>query len=329
MISSSPSKSRKWKRIAYPILKLVFGLVIVAYLFHVIPLKQMVEVVRGIDLFWLVFSILLNLASVFVWAIRLKTLLTGKLPFTLNQILVSYFFGLFVGSILPSSLGGDLGQFYHLQRKSTDKGFLASAIIVNRVTGVLALMVFVVVAGVWRYPAVLHVYWWIWTIVIIGMAFLYVVVTHRGIAEKFGLGFLPNKIRSPLVKVYEAFYYFGHHKRALFWAILLGIVYQGMNILVVALLGFALHVRVAWTVWMVTVPLVSLIVLLPISIAGLGIQDASYVGLLSTFAGIATPQALAISILIHLSRLIFAAIGAMIYAWDMIHRPRNISPSKS
>jgi hypothetical protein len=80
----------------------------------------------------------------------------------------------------------------------------------------------------------------------------------------------------------------------------------------------ALGVPLPLAVFLTVVPLVVLIALLPISLAGLGLQDISYVYLFG-LAGMPIEIALALSLLMHIFILLATVPGAWLYARAGLH----------
>ena len=63
------------------------------------------------------------------------------------------------------------------------------------------------------------------------------------------------------------------------------------------------------------VPLVSMVVLIPISVNGIGVQESAYIFYLE-LAGAPTTNALIVSILARVVMVVFTVIGGIFYAVD-------------
>jgi hypothetical protein len=102
---------------------------------------------------------------------------------------------------------------------------------------------------------------------------------------------------------------------------LLALVFHALCVAIQWLLGQGLHIALTWGEWAIVYAGVSLLVLLPISIAGIGLREGGYVGVLALF-GIASGSALAISFAVFGFTLLGAAIGGALEACAALRRHR-------
>jgi uncharacterized protein (TIRG00374 family) len=91
-----------------------------------------------------------------------------------------------------------------------------------------------------------------------------------------------------------------------------GLLFQLLRCALVAIGAAAFGVHVPFLLFVVIVPVIILITLLPISIAGLGVREVGFVYLFG-LAGISAEIALALSLLIRLLDLLMALPGAWFY----------------
>lgn len=91
----------------------------------------------------------------------------------------------------------------------------------------------------------------------------------------------------------------------------LGLLFQLLSVLVVMFCGLALGISVPLLDWCWIVAVLSLAVFIPISFAGLGVREATLVGLLAIF-GVTADTALGCSILLLALQLLEALAGAIL-----------------
>jgi hypothetical protein len=100
---------------------------------------------------------------------------------------------------------------------------------------------------------------------------------------------------------------------ALLRALGVGLVFNVILIAANVLIGLALGVDVPFAFYMIFVPLTSLVLILPISFAGLGVREGTYVVLFKQ-AGVAPVVALSMSLLVYvLGTVTPGLVGGVIY----------------
>ena len=82
-----------------------------------------------------------------------------------------------------------------------------------------------------------------------------------------------------------------------------------MNYLVARAIGVTISV---WY-FVLFVPIVSVVLMLPVSMSGLGVREGAYVYLFGQ-AGVSTAQALTMSLLIYALRVVAGLVGGLLYA---------------
>jgi uncharacterized membrane protein YbhN (UPF0104 family) len=144
-----------------------------------------------------------------------------------------------------------------------------------------------------------------------------------GLLAPFLIGYLPQKLlRFRLVAELAAL---SHEGRWLFaWparcaAVLsLSVAVMGLTILAFMLVAESRGVDLSWRSWVVIVPAVSLIQLVPISLAGWGVRELGVVVLLTGF-GIPAEAALTTSLLVGVCSIVIGLPGGPLWltGWDI------------
>ena len=102
------------------------------------------------------------------------------------------------------------------------------------------------------------------------------------------------------------------------WGTGIYLVFNALSISVFVVLGAALGLHLSLAAWAVVVGLISLALLLPVTVAGIGVRDAGLVALLAAL-GQDAKAALALSFMLLALTLIGAIAG---FIADMIGRDR-------
>ncbi len=120
-----------------------------------------------------------------------------------------------------------------------------------------------------------------------------------------------NKIFSSTIRLIEAWYLYSKKMKIIFLSIFFSIIFQLAQVGVYFALSRGLKIDISFFDWCWLSAIVGGLTVLPITIGGLGVREASLVGLLGFFK-IIPEQALALSFSFFLVQLILAAIGGLI-----------------
>jgi uncharacterized membrane protein YbhN (UPF0104 family) len=210
----------------------------------------------------------------------------------IRYTLIGMFFGLFLPSV-----GNDVVRAWCLDAGQGRKRRALLSVLVDRGLGLTVLLVMVLVAAL-AYPGELPG----WVRASVAM------VAAGALAGAAVVGFtLFSPMRSPRLRRWqEQGWLFARHPVAAGGAVAWSVAIQAAHVLVVWLIGLAVHAPVPPGYYWVIVPLVSLLTLIPISINGIGVREASMVVLLAPL-GITEETALT---LVFLWFLAFTAVGA-------------------
>jgi uncharacterized membrane protein YbhN (UPF0104 family) len=88
----------------------------------------------------------------------------------------------------------------------------------------------------------------------------------------------------------------------------IALIFHGLCLAIHVIVGRTLGIQLETSVWMLVYGAVALLMLLPVSVAGLGLREGGYVGLLGLF-GVAAPTALALSLVFFIFTLFGAILG--------------------
>jgi uncharacterized membrane protein YbhN (UPF0104 family) len=242
-------------------------------------------------------------------------LVDSEVNFSAWQAYRGYWLGLFYGIFLPGVLGGDAVRIgLCTQRTNCPVGTATASVLLERISGILALfgMAFVVylvspatlssllTAGDTRLIAALAV------VGILGMA---AVLLGRQVwmrwLPKEGANGVWAFVRSAMLTLGTL------RGRTLVLVLMLSAMFQATNTVVTFLLAQATGLDLPLTVFFAIMPLVYLATVLPISLGGLGVREGTLVFLLARF-GVATLDAVTLSFLIYLNRVVVGGLGGLV-----------------
>ncbi|MGQ9560888.1 MAG: lysylphosphatidylglycerol synthase transmembrane domain-containing protein [Candidatus Oleimicrobiaceae bacterium] len=250
------------------------------------------------------------------WQMLLRAL-DIHLPF--RALLASYCVAIFVGNFLPSTVGGDAVRAYDTVRMSGRKGAPIAAVLVDRLLGVLALVLFAAVVVLVRADGRAALPWLRWMVLagLAGMAALVAwIFRQRGSGVGGGDPSFSGGRRRLLGVVSGAvatFRAFGGNMSALGKGLAYSILLQTNVVIHFYLIARAVGIQLGLGHFFLIVPIATIVTMLPVTINGIGIRENAFVFLLAPFA-VPAPTTIAFTWIGFGMMLLYGAIGGVVYA---------------
>jgi uncharacterized protein (TIRG00374 family) len=262
------------------------------------------------------------------WMDLLCALTPGSRP-PFGVILRTFFVSTFVGSFLPS-IGGDAYRAYTLSRYDVRLSESAASVLMDRVLGVLAIA-FVGAAAVALSPRtgagraiVLPL-----TIAGAGCALVAAAVfSDRAAAVAQALAArLPGvRMRRAGASLTDAVRRYSHHHLELVRVLLSSIAVQAIRVVQAYCLGRAIAIDLPLATYFLLIPIVLLVMLLPITVNGLGTSQVAFEYFFGQ-VGVPAAEAVALSLLFVALGIVGNLPGSVLYALDA-GRPRRGNPAR-
>jgi len=235
-------------------------------------------------------------------------------PVRLGTLTSHYLAGLFVGNVLPSTIGGDV---LRVARCSTSTGSAETSfasVVLERLTGFIALPVIVFTGFLARPSLVDEGRSWL-ALLIAGvtlgaLSVLLLLAGHPAIAGRFRGSESWTRF---IGAVHEGVDSLRRRPRLSLGIIGTALVYQTSVVVAVALLFRTLDLPVPLAGVIAFVPAVAMMQVLPLSVSGLGVREGMLVLFLHPF-GVSNGQAIAVGLLWYASTLAISMIGAPAFA---------------
>ncbi|MEO5624132.1 MAG: lysylphosphatidylglycerol synthase transmembrane domain-containing protein [Dokdonella sp.] len=274
------------------------------------PLDEVWLHLRHLDIASLAAATALSFAAWWLSAVRLWSLLPG---FSLGKLVRATFSALFYSTVLPGQIAGDVIKAYRLGRQSDRAGHAEAATLIDRGMAIFAMMVIGAVAAFVApvIPISLRIFFFA-SVAVIGLAGILTASTpfRHWLLERYfppGSGRVRNFIRHFGIALHECL----RKPSRMASNFALAIAFHVLCIAIQIVLGRALNIALPWSTWTVVYAGVTLVVLLPLSIAGIGLRESGYVGMLALF-GASASVALSLSFTIFALALIGAAAGGIV-----------------
>lgn len=300
------------------ILKFIFSFsLIVILLTYKTSVTETLYVLKGADPFWLLTSFLLHVLGLFISAFRWQILIKAQGDHARLVFLAkSYLVGAFFNNFLPSRIGGDISRIRDGSRYSQTLLKSSAIILVERLSGIIILLVFASVASIFRISIAqeIPVVWISLLLGLLGLLLIFIFFTP--FADRL-IKIIPDtkfliKIKSKTFDFKNIILQYKDKKialaKTLFWAFLLQI-----NVIMhFFLIGKALHLQIQFYDYFIFIPIVLLIQLIPITINGLGLREGSYIEIFE-FYSVAPGAAFSFALIDVAFMLIIGLAGGIVY----------------
>jgi len=304
-------RRKRWFNLA----RVLVSIVALGVLLWQIGLKETLNVLRVADLRLLLVALGLFLVSLVVragrWAVLLRAL---DLRVGFGRLVYLYFVGAFFNSFLPSGLGGDVVRALELTQ-DTPTPAAVGTVLVDRMTGLLVLLAMGLAAL--PFSAADLAPWLVWLLVIVaGGGLLAGGLLLEGRLLRRLTDRLPERLSlagsGVLGRVYAAVT--GCGWRAVAQALAVSLLFNVVNVLINFLCGRAVGIGLGLGYFFVTAPLISITLLVPISVGGVGVRDWVTVALFDP-AGVDSNTAAAMSLSLYSVSAAAGLVGGVLYLW--------------
>jgi uncharacterized protein (TIRG00374 family) len=279
---------------------------------------QVIDVSAHADLRWIALACALvvvdRVLMAYRWWMLLCAIDEGRRP-PASVVLRIFFVSTFVGTFLPS-IGGDLYRAYSLARQDVSGAQAAASVLMDRLLGVVSIMVMAIV-GLFLVRSLLADRSLLLALAVAAVVCVIAVSAIfservasfcRAIAERLPMA-RAQRLGAELISAVRRYRY---SHRELSVVLVLSIAVQILRIVQAFCLGRAIGIALPPTTYFALVPAILLIMLLPITVSGLGTGQVAFVGLFGE-VGVARPEAFALSVLFIALGIVGNLPGALLY----------------
>jgi uncharacterized membrane protein YbhN (UPF0104 family) len=303
-----PTRSRA-AQIFGVLIRVAATVALMAYALRGVAWGEFRSLLEHADWRWWIVGQTVGVASQVVGGVRWAAL-ARPLGFALSRgsFVWRFFEGSFFSLCLPSSIGGDVVKAYRLGDSTPRRLLAACSVLADRLTGVSALGVLAVTALLVTRLGLGPIATLAVAAVLLGCAMLVFRLAVGSIDRILGLLREGSSAREFVARLLPYQQRPSLMSQALAWSL---IVQMG-GAMTVAFLARSLGIVQPLTVWFIVVPLVSLAIVLPVSINGIGLRESALVTLLAPY-GVAREPAVAVGLLWLTSQVIMGLIGGVLF----------------
>jgi uncharacterized protein (TIRG00374 family) len=308
-------KQKRLRKQLLDLLKIAVSLLLIIIILRSVDIGKLWEVLRQASPWFLLAALAVSFAGVVMRAYRWQILLHDQgVNATIRELTVLWFVSFLFTNLLPTGIGGDAVKMYELSQSSERGAEAVSSVLVDRFVGLFSLQAIGLLALIfsWRIVPTQIV---ILTLVVFGASLLAAwVVSYRRLwgwmaryVPFFDRLLAIKQVRS-LVDSLQSY-----SPSALLRSFAVGLAFNVLLITMNVLIGAALGINVPIPFYMISVPLTSVVLILPISFAGLGVREATYLGLFSQ-VGVGREFAVTLSLMVYaLGTMAPGIVGGVLY----------------
>ena len=295
--------------------RLLVSLTLLAVVVRVADWRAIGQVLRDVDPIWVggVAGCALLDRIVFTYRWELLLLVRGiRLGFA--KLFRVQLAANFLGSFLPSSLGVDAIRIAALLRAGLPSSEVIATTLVDRATIVVATLLFgsvtiLALAGT-RLPGDLG---WIVLLTTATATAACAAILHPRVRQWVSARLVPRlplRLRARFTEIARATLAYRHERRHLLWVAIVTVALLFVRLLFAKALALACGVDVPFLDLLLVIPILWIVVMLPITIGGIGLQEAGYVALMGLL-GVSPAVAVSMSLIEHVVSRAVSLPGAL------------------
>ncbi len=293
-------------------------------LFRKVDFHQLAAILRGAraDILLLAFAILWlgHYVCIFRWRMLMRPLMP---VLSLANLFGIYCIGLFFNLIFPTVVGGDVVKFYYAGKPSRLYPQSFAATFLDRDAGMLAMMIIacmvtlvhpVSVPGV----PVNAIIWLSFAAFLLANVCIFAPGLHRVMTKLLHRVRLSG-VAAKIDAISNAFQVMGKHWSVLVASLVISLINQFLAISVTWVMALGLNLDVPLMYFLIFVPVITLISMIPISLNGMGLREYAYMSLFGAI-GVVPESCVALGLFSSAIIILSSLPGGVIY---IFFRNRN------
>ncbi|MDD5059992.1 MAG: lysylphosphatidylglycerol synthase transmembrane domain-containing protein [Candidatus Omnitrophica bacterium] len=307
-----------------------FLLLFLLFKFNKIDTKELFQEIKSADKFFLAAGFVIFFAVYLFGFLRWKMLLNAVgISIPLKKLISSFSAGVFFSIFLPSTIGGDLIKTADLAGHTKKAKEVFATVFLDRLSGYAGLVCVILLSLLLGRDLVLDKFVLNSVSMIVTILIIILLVLFNSFIYSKITRFLNTpgcaKLKDIIKNLHQEIHVFRNRKKVLKVNLLLSFFIQLINPISIYFIGLALGIKINFIYFLVFLPIIGAITLLPVSIGGLGLREYLFV-LYFAKAGVIEQRAIAMSLLSFSFVVLYAAIGGLIYVFTIHHR--RLQPHK-
>jgi uncharacterized protein (TIRG00374 family) len=297
-------------------LKLAFSIGLLAWLLLRSDLGQVVASIQRLSAGTVAIVLVIVAVEMGVAALKWWLFVPGERLLRIFQLTL---IGVFYGIVLPGQVAGEAVKAYRLGAGHANAERVAASVVVDKVNGLIGLLLLGIVGAFLSQRDFPHSLLLSFSAALaVGVAALYAIRLRlfqrsvEALNRKVGARWTAwTPIAARVELFFAAWTRYAGRPGLMLASIGLGMVFQLLAITVMQILAPTFGIELAFVEWMWIFAIVSMAVLLPLSVGGLGVREGAFVAVLGLMK-VPSSSALALSLTIFATQLTTALVGGLL-----------------
>ncbi len=296
-------------------LRLLICIGILWFVFSRVDLSEVYQLIKGINLWAFLLTLLLFFIAIFLFTIRWGIILRNlQININLKTLISLQFIGMFFNLFLPTSAGGDVIKAYYLSNISKKRGISYLSVFLDRYIGLISAIIFAAIASLSVRLEIngFTIYYWILLIFIVSILLSILLATDFARRLNKLLGTRLKTVQNIISMINESSKTILKNPRVVVWTFLTSAGYLLLLVAINYIFIISIGKSIELNDLFVFLPVIALLTSIPISINGLGLREGAYIYLFATI-GFTNSESLSISLLNFILFLLTGLPGAIFY----------------
>jgi uncharacterized protein (TIRG00374 family) len=287
------------------------------FLFKQVDRRSLFEIIKSADKFILFLSFLAYFFVYVLCILRWDMLLKGSgIHIPIKRLIISFSGGIFFSLFLPSTIGGDLMRSIDLASYTKKTSQVVATVILDRLSGYIGLVIVALLSVVFGFrfiedKSILLLV----GIITATLIFILLVLFNKYLFSKINnLLHSSNagKIREMITNLHQEMHIYRDRKVLIIKNLLLSLVIQFIIPVIFYITALSLGLELNIIYYLIFIPIIGAITMLPISIGGLGLRDYTTISFFAK-VGVSKDLAFAMSLMNFSFILAWGIVGGIIY----------------
>lgn len=282
-------------------LKALISLFFLLLVFRKIDISVFIKEFHNIDLKMLFLATFLYFSTMFFSTLRWSYFIKTKK--SIKELFQLYMIGTFFNLFMPGTVGGDFIKAYYLYQEDKKKTEPLVSVFMERYMGLCALISIAFIGFIYGYDYISDSF----------ITKLFYIIVLLFISGSFFVVFVPyEKVYIKLERARKSIKEYLFNFKTTLITYFLSLIVQGIGIVVVYLLGIGLSIPMEFKYYLIFIPIITVISMIPISLSGFGVREYSFFYLFSSF-GISKEKSVGLSLMWFFTMIITGLIGMFFY----------------
>lgn len=239
--------------------------------------------------------------------------------------------GAFWGLFLPSSIGSDIAKSYYLIKNNSEKSVSISSVLVDRVLGILALLLLCVISLLvgGNLVSKFNIGLYVSLLLLIFLFFLYFFQREKtaNLLHKLLPKIKFKSFTEKIIKLHLSVLEYKKHPKTLLFTFFLTFLVNITRVIIFYVISLAFDIPIPIIYFFVFIPILTVVIMIPISIGGLGVGEGAFITFFS-LVGISINDSIVVVLTNTLANTLFTLIGGLAIFFYKAPTKKNVLENK-